>query len=1270
VFQKRYSLAATEADRPVVAPPWLITALFVMAAVILILLYPMQELERRLADTADSKLASSYLDNLLRSAPENPRLRMLLARSQIRLGETEKARDILRPALESADDELRREAWWTLWEMYRTEARRLQKLSPAIDRDTLLVRLRDEQLAAAGALVDLLINPERIIEVARTAYALDEPRLSQVLFDRLASVLGRGEAAVRFYEAASATALAHGDYRGASTIFMHARQAADDPLAARRLFHQAVRILQSGNLLAEALALAETQMGAYRDDHETLIMMVNLARSAGRPEVADRYVRLLLRLSLLRAVHLVQMAWAWGPGQWLPVGTQAAAPTGQPQLPFDESIYELGYTVFMENRKLDDAWQVARSAVAHSADKPRWRQRLAQLAEWRDQPREALSQWQQLAEETGDEAAWQSVLRLAPGLFDDPALIAGLQHELAARPGDPGLLPQIVDAYKRLAQPQAAIDFLAREYRRRPDPALLAWQADIAEGAGQLALAEALWRQLFADPAEATPARVLQAAVFMLSQGRGEEALPWLATAAAQAGTTSKTDIDYWRLSGQAALMFRNLPMAMAAYSRLLETPAVGAGDYDVLISLLGDEPQTAARLAEQAWQRLAQPKYLMQALTYHALRNDFAEVGRLLAALDQQPEAKRPFLNDPEFLRIVGLRHQVEGRLPQARRVYEEGLRRLPNASALRQALLWLLIDTRDAAGLRQLLRGHEALWQRDEAMHDALAAAYQILSQPQTAIDRYLTPRLAAHEGDFLWLMAYADALEQNQQADRAWGLRRFLLARERSAAVADDPLQVDRRAWVQAAGEDAARRLARTRLLMTQVRGDAALASLRELLRLDRQASAVLDDGLAELTLGWLQEGGQYAAERGFLWQHYVQSRQAPDKKPLWAEISLALVEEDGEAARDLLERAADFLPRYDAVTAAGRVGDLRLAQSLAFDLQQAQHDDTPLHTQLRESLLAFSDYGQGQWGGSALGSIDLQQWGGTAHLAVNPRLALDFELRQLTHTVRDTAVLASAPAETRAGLRLIWQNSLGEGQAYIGQRQALRDTLPLEISQSLRVDRHLALRFEAGFHLPSEETLAMRLGGMKDRLAVTLRHQLTARDQWTLGVADEHYALQAGASLGRGRRLALEFSHLLLAEAPQLEAGAFWSQQRYDRQTDFSSPDFASLQPLLPTTIAGPTALPANYFLPDDYTLTGLRLSSNMRYEREYTRALRPFGSLARTWHSLNGVGYDLRLGLAGSLLGGDHLGLVWGTAKSGAQSAGLIRNWNLRYRLHF
>ncbi len=73
---------------------------------------------------------------------------------------------------------------------------------------------------------------------------------------------------------------------------------------------------------------------------------------------------------------------------------------------------------------------------------------------------------------------------------------------------------------------------------------------------------------------------------------------------------------------------------------------------------------------------------------------------------------------------------------------------------------------------------------------------------------------------------------------------------------------------------------------------------------------------------------------------------------------------------------------------------------------------------------------------------------------------------------------------------------------------------------------------------------------------------------------------------------------------------------------------------------------------------------------MRYEEQYTRALRPYGSIASTWHSQFGAGYDVRLGLAGSLFGSDHFSLTWGQTKAGLQTGDLTRELTFNYRLHY
>ena len=99
----------------------------VIVCLALWLLYPRQDLEKRLARSGETALSIAYLDNLLRSDPDNPQLRLLLAQRQIAHGETTSARATLEPALQSNDPQLRRDALWALWELLYHEYQRQQR---------------------------------------------------------------------------------------------------------------------------------------------------------------------------------------------------------------------------------------------------------------------------------------------------------------------------------------------------------------------------------------------------------------------------------------------------------------------------------------------------------------------------------------------------------------------------------------------------------------------------------------------------------------------------------------------------------------------------------------------------------------------------------------------------------------------------------------------------------------------------------------------------------------------------------------------------------------------------------------------------------------------------------------------------------------------------------------------------------------------------------------------------------------------------------------
>lgn len=1256
-------------DRPLLAPRWLLFLMGGLVVFALAVIYPQQDLVEQVVQTPKSALSNAYVTNLLRTAPDDPQLRLLLASQALEQGNPGAVRPTLQPTLAAGDPLLRREARWLICQADIRLAQGLLPDSPEHRRSRAAIGAQLLELAADDW------TAERRATMASLAFQYDQPDLGVALYRQLAEGSPNQAAAVDWYARAGAIALGHGHYRRSAELYLSARRQAGDTGQARANFLSALRTLQSGNLLADALSMAEREIGDLAGDQETLFFVTNLARAAGRPDIADRYVRRLLRLSLLRQLEQLRLAEAHGGASPRKAAWRPAERTDGPQLPFDDKAYTLGYEVFLENRKLEDAWKVAASAVRQVPDQAVWRERLAKVAEWTGRAELALDNWWQLARLTERDDAWQAVLRLAPGLLNDQAMIDALQYQVGKQPGEIRLLRELVGAWERTGEPRAALDFLAGRNRHHPAPAELEIMADLAERAADGRLALQTWQQLFKKPGEATAPRVIRAATLALALGNNQDALHWLELVRVQPGAGDSAEV--LRLTGEVAENEQREELAIRAFRDLIRSGQAEPSDFDALVRLLeAPHPLEAAGFAISAWERFKTVRHLIRGLDIYATRQQWAAMGSLFGRLS--PSARPPYDSLPDlqrqadFLRLRAVWHQNNGRLAEARHDITAALKLSPASRELQTAMLWLLIDSKDAPALRRFLASHEPAWRHEPSMHDGLGAAYLALSRPKVALDRYLTPHLDAHRHDFLWLMNYADALEQNQHADRAWRLRRHLLGSEwqsqASAAVdGKNGPNSKYRTWQQADPIDQARRLARSRLLITQRSGDRGLAALRELLRLDRDADGRYANAAMEAAIGWLQEAGEYSAERGHLWQQYARSRGKPDNRPLWAEISVALAEQNAAELRPLLEQYGESLPRYDRITAARQLGDLRLAQSDAFETQSEQSDDDPLHMQLAESLLEFSDHAGAELTGRQLGAFAERQVAVDWHLAINPKLSLDFRLGSIERQKVDRATIGQPPDESFTSLRINWRHDHGESTLLAEKRHSLRDYTPLQFEHEHHIDHRLSLRIGLGHHLVSQESTALRVAGMKDRLAFSLSYQPTRLDRITLEQVGERYQLQTGSAIGSGNRRTLTVSHALRQDSPDLEISAFWSAHRFHRQAAYDDPALAGL---LPAGIATVGDLPASFFLPDDFNFSGIRLSTDSRYERQYTRALRPYGSIARTWHSELGAGYDVRLGLAGSLLGADHFSLTWGMAKAGVQTSAPTRELNFNYRLHY
>jgi len=195
--------------------------------------------------------------------------------------------------------------------------------------------------------------------------------------------------------------------------------------------------------------------------------------------------------------------------------------------------------------------------------------------------------------------------------------------------------------------------------------------------------------------------------------------------------------------------------------------------------------------------------------------------------------------------------------------------------------------------------------------------------------------------------------------------------------------------------------------------------------------------------------------------------------------------------------------------------------------------------------------------------------------------------------------------------------------------LGRRESLESYTPMQFTQTYNVDSRWSLQASLGRHLATQETLAMRMGGMKDRVSLGSSYQLSRLDQITLELASERYRVQSGARVGSGNHAMLQYLHTYRSEAPTLQFGAFTSWHRYSR-TDpalLQGRDAAILGYL--PAFNDPTI---DYLLPRSYHSGA---SEDLAEAIQHLRAKRPLAPLYAVGYSLGGNVLLKHLGETGS-----------------------------------
>ncbi|TAL53276.1 tetratricopeptide repeat protein [Pandoraea sp.] len=1303
-------------DRPRLCPPWLSGLIALGIVLALAAAYPRGGMQARLlAASPPSEVTVAYIEAWLRIEPNSPTYLSLLVDQYMGLGQWEKAELAAQKlALMGGED---------------GRARALLIQLTAAERRAYAVRPDDPQRPAL--MVKYIALLERTTqrtwdvpvmrELAAKARAAGATGVMLHFYRELAAADSANRA--EWDEKLATEALAQQSYADAANAYFAAQDAAQTLPDKRRYFIAALKVLVSGNQVGQACDEAAKRIGVLAEDPQTLRYLIGLARQAHRTDLMKRYARALGQLSSLEPAgpHVATFAAANSPGtaRHRPVyldGYEASlrgvrfggarlrliaatAPAGANAV--TPSDYDLAFKAFVESGALDDAEKLAEQALAHHLDPLVWTRRLAQVAQWNNHPALALKYWLAFARDSGNDEAWQNVLKLAPQLDDDTAYVAALTQEADRQPANLALKDQLINAYERLGQPQQALDYLKQRAVGAQREPLLERYALVAERAGQDNEALRTYRVLqteFGPNAK----YALHIANLEYQQGHYDAALDALRRVRDKTPSLPQ-DALYWRTYSELARLTRHDEDANFAYQRLLATGQAEATDLSGMSYFYQGYPIDAGRTAEMAFRKDGSARSLQSALYFYTVAHAWPRVRDLLASLTP---AQRDMFDHSSAL--LAARADYERQVGQ----WDASLADLRRAASLSDAsddtkvsYLWALIDFGGDGELRQAMRRWRSIADANSDYWGAYGAGEVRLGDPARAL-KYLRRQVSQAQDDPLWLIATADAEAAAGHADVAWRLRRAawralpakLAAPAAPAASTGTGAARSHVAALPGTPEAIAQaRMAQVTLSQTFTNGDRSRDLLIALLKADRRENGsaavarsllgmrakglapdlVMPDQVSgktaqaaearrqlisaaakDVVQAWAISGEHNELARAWLAREYTDRLLQPAD----AQITLALADNDHEALARALAHGRGGVPVGSRIDALNRLGRTDEAETVAFRAVQGAPDNDELQESLRETLLRDRPaLGADVFGtrASPLNSITSSLLGG---VALTGRLALIIEAIQRNQHSADTSQLAWVPAQDRSFEATLRDHTVERDlSASVGHRNAVNSFYTFKVHGEFNRRGPLTTDITAGLNQFTDISPQMQVASTKDMLRMGALWDTQTR--WFMqGSAEvDGFHAQDRTYLGRGVILAAELGYRLRLGYPDWNVRLTGERGIYTASGNV----IPSLARLLP---AGQTPT-ADQFMPQSVTRYGLMTGFGMDYENAYRHAWVPYLDVGVVHDSIEGWGPQVNVGLAGSIFGNDHARVYYShEAVTGGGAS--VTQLGVAYRLYY
>ena len=356
-------------------------------------------------------------------------------------------------------------------------------------------------------------------------------------------------------------------------------------------------------------------------------------------------------------------------------------------------------------------------------------------------------------------------------------------------------------------------------------------------------------------------------------------------------------------------------------------------------------------------------------------------------------------------------------------------------------------------------------------------------------------------------------------------------------------------------------------------------------------------------------------------------YIKTKKAP----IWLDFADALLEQEHATKENLLLYHLHELPRDDASYAAHQVGQISLAQDLAFSSLQENEKNKNAYISLlnyskeRNDLLTTkaSHYSRDPLLRKYI-TLDSSTY-------LNQGVYVFAHLNYYQNTSVDDNILIYVPSTSTdiyGGIKKIFNK--GKIIASLGRSSSLADYYTANLAGEYKINNYFNIKAEVAKNATAEESVQLLLGGMKDMLSFTLVYNILPSTALEVRVDQNKYNSQDGVYIGDGTYATASLGYQIRNGYPDMRISLFTDYGNYTEQEG----DKGVIEKLRNEDFK---------VLPNNFNNLGVIFNYGMQNSVIYTRVWRPYFEVSSYYSSeINGLSYGVNAGYGGKVYNQDHL----------------------------